>query len=180
MKVFKFFTLATLATLLSCTPSIKKLLTKPIATSDTLTLNVFEVEPTEKVAVPQRSSALIMWAATSDKQKYQRIDISVTKKGFSNNLFASLLPVNTKQIFSRPIGQVSAKSLDENIDSIRLENINFRRELNSTIELTGLVPGMNYYIRICHFNKNMDQWIPGKTIKYTAPIRPMDFIKQNQ
>ena len=180
MKIFKFFTLATLATLISCTPSVKKLLTKPIATNDTLTLNVFEVEPTDKVIVPQRSSAIIRWAAPSDKQRYQRIDISVTKNGFDNDLFASLIPADTTQTFSRPSGQASVMSLDENIDSIRLENIDFIEEANSTVELTGFVPGMNYYIRICHFNKNTDQWIPGKTIKYIAPIRPMDFIKQNQ
>jgi hypothetical protein len=115
----------------------------------------------------------LTWRTDAHFFDKQRLDITVYKGGFEKDLYTILWPLKKDQKFrtSRRVklpNRSSNQSLYLNVEEI---NVDTQKNLVST-KLDGLEPGLNYFCRVLTLDKK--GWIPGKIVRWQAPICPAD------
>ena len=176
-----YFMAGTMLLILSCTPrTLDKLksssINRPTELTNPVFLDYLEAEPLVSEQKGQSATSL-NWKDPTNSRQFQRIDVTTFKNGFQSNQFYSVVPFDKESQIHRIKKFVLAPNLTRSIDSMQIRKEEFLENGASNLELDGLVPGMNYYVRICHFDLQKRRWIPSQTIKFRAPIFPFDEVK---
>lgn len=118
----------------------------------------------------------IDWLENQKSLENFRLDVSVFKNGFEQNLYGTIWPIHegSKSRMVDPgkfRGQAALTALD-----LKMLNISRKQEKsnNLSVTLTGLEPGINYYWRV--LKRDRRGWIGSEVIRIKAPVCPVDYI----
>ncbi len=150
----------------------------PIISTSTRAVSDYHVEVSCSDTKPRTAVARLTWAANKRSFDKQRLDVTIYKGGFEKNLFTILYPLQKGQkfqtsSFAKLSDRSSNKSLYLNCERINVD----KRNGSATIEIEGLEPGLNYYMRVLNLNKR--GWVPGGTVRFEVPICPADMIEED-
>lgn len=109
----------------------------------------------------------------------QRLDVTVFKNGFNEQLFSTLFPLDEKSTFSMlPQVKKQGNKIVESLTGIqikRLEIVNSNsqtKQQNLTLTLTKLEGGFNYFFRVLTYEKGA--WHSSNVLRVDAPSCPND------
>jgi hypothetical protein len=123
--------------------------------------------------------AIITWNADSQVIDKQRLDVTFYKKGFEKNLYTTLWPLQKDQKFQTSSqvklpDRADFQTLYLNVDEVKI----MPQEGAMSVRLEGLVPGTNYFWRVCTLSDG--GWAPSDNISVEGPICPADLIEEKQ
>jgi hypothetical protein len=115
----------------------------------------------------------VTWTAPADRFERQRLDITVFKQGFRQQMYTTLYPIEPRG----KIAAVSAVKLpgrdgDANLFPAVVDVRRGPRDDACSVTLEGLEPGVGYFVRICTLTER--GWQPSAVARGRAPICTAD------
>lgn len=109
-----------------------------------------------------------------------RVDIAVTKNGFSTGAFVTITPVGKETVMPTARAAVSVPQMKV-LGALRMAGeVNaMKAEKRAEWTVTGLEPGLNYYVRLSTL-MNKERWAAAKVVRVQGPTCPSDEIEEKR
>ena len=150
---------------------------KPTSDREMVILEPFTVETTCYEGEQTLKLTEITWKYISPDESSPRIDFTSIKNGFQASLYFSILPTDQEALLKRTKDHLLAEQFDNLTKSVKLHHIELPEDGLSKVQISGLTPGINFYVRICHFNRDSEEWVPSQVIRHKPPVCPFDQAK---